>query len=282
MQVGIMSRTYRRDSLDGVLNAVVSAGFRSIQFNLSAAGLDTLPSRLPAARARAIGDAVTRRGLAMAAISGTFNLIHPDETRRREGLARLGRLAESCQWLGTRTISLCTGTLDPDDMWTAHADNDGPGAWRALCASIEDAIAQAEQHEVVLAVEPEPANVMSTARHARRLLDDLRAPRLKVLIDPANLAIAGDPEGARSALDEAFQLLGEDVVLAHAKDLSAQPGQGFVAAGKGCIDFERYIRLLDEVGYSGPLILHGLTEHEVGESVAFLERLTDGAPMPAW
>ncbi len=227
MQVGIMSRTYRRDSLDGVLNAVVSAGFRSIQFNLSAAGLDTLPSRLPAARARAIGDAVTRRGLAMAAISGTFNLIHPDETRRREGLARLGRLAESCQWLGTRTISLCTGTLDPDDMW-------------------------------------------------------LRAPRLKVLIDPANLAIAGDPEGARSALDEAFQLLGEDVVLAHAKDLSAQPGQGFVAAGKGCIDFERYIRLLDEVGYSGPLILHGLTEHEVGESVAFLERLTDGAPMPAW
>ena len=45
-----------------------------------------------------------------------------------------------------------------------------------------------------------------------------------------------------------------------------------VAAGKGLLDYDLYISLLDGVGFSGPLILHGLEEKEVPECVAFLCR----------
>jgi sugar phosphate isomerase/epimerase len=71
-------------------------------------------------------------------------------------------------------------------------------------------------------------------------------------------------------LDEAFDLLGEDVVIAHAKDLDHDGEAGHIAAGKGLLDYERYLSLLATLGGDLPLILHGLSEEEVDDSVAFL------------
>ena len=49
--------------------------------------------------------------------------------------------------------------------------------------------------------------------------------------------------------------------FAHAKDRSHdfQP----CAAGKGILDFVYYLRCLKNIGFAGPLILHGLEENEV-------------------
>jgi SAM-dependent methyltransferase len=45
-----------------------------------------------------------------------------------------------------------------------------------------------------------------------------------------------------------------------------------VAAGRGELDYERYIALLAGARYAGPLVLHGLAEDEVASSVDFLRR----------
>jgi sugar phosphate isomerase/epimerase len=68
--------------------------------------------------------------------------------------------------------------------------------------------------------------------------------------------------------DEAFDLLGGDVALAHAKDLA--PDGRVVAAGKGLVDYDRFLRLLHAVGFTGAVILHSLAESEVAGSLAFL------------
>jgi len=73
-------------------------------------------------------------------------------------------------------------------------------------------------------------------------------------------------------LDDAFALLGKDIVLAHAKDLSLQENIAFVAAGEGELDFPHYISLLKKYHYTGALILHGLSVEQIGKSVAFLKR----------
>ena len=43
-----------------------------------------------------------------------------------------------------------------------------------------------------------------------------------------------------------------------------------MAAGRGTLDYGRYVELLRSARYTGPLILHGLAEHEVPDAVAFL------------
>jgi Xylose isomerase-like TIM barrel len=89
-----------------------------------------------------------------------------------------------------------------------------------------------------VAFEPEVNNVVDSARKARRFLDEIGSPFLKVTIDPANLFHAGEMPRMKEILDEAFALVGKDVVLAHAKDLDHDGNAGHKAAGQGKLVIE--------------------------------------------
>lgn len=270
MQIGIFAKTFARPTFGETLDAVAAHGLAAVQFNLSCAGLPTLPDAMDPAMADAIHRGHQERGITMAALSGTYNMIHPDPEVRRDGLRRLGVLAASCSRLGTSLITLCTGSRDAANMWRRHPDNDTPEAWRDLLSSIEGALAIAETYDVVLGVEPEVSNVVDGAAKARQLLDEMRSPHLKIVMDGANLFHSGELAYQRSILDAAFGLLGADLVLAHAKDLHADGAAGDAAAGTGQLDYPYYLRLLHVSGYAGPLILHALREEQVDAAVQFL------------
>jgi sugar phosphate isomerase/epimerase len=272
MRIGIFAKTFARPSLEEVLDAVASHGLDCVQFNMSCAGLPSLPERIEPSLCGRIAGAMAARGLTMAAVSGTFNMIHPDIERRQDGLRRLAVLAAACRPMGASLITLCTGTRDRDDMWRAHPSNTSWAAWEDLVEMMGKALAIAEEHDVTLAFEPELANVVDSASEGRRLIDRLEGPhpRLRVVMDPANLFPAGQLPRMREILDEAFALLGAEVALAHAKDLSRDGEAGHEAAGRGVLDYDHYLGLLKRAGYEGPLILHGLAEDQVAKSVAFL------------
>lgn len=270
MQIGIFAKTFARPTLAETLDAVASHGIGVVQFNMACAGLPSMPERIAPALAAEIRQALAVRRIEMAALSGTFNMIHPDPERRRDGMARLRALAAACGELGTSIITLSTGTRDAENMWRRHPANDAPDAWRDLLVAMAEALTIAEEYRVTLAFEPEVSNVVDSAAKGRRLLDELRSPLLKVVMDGANLFHAGELPRMREILDEAFALLGGDIVLAHAKDLSRDGGAGQEAAGTGLLDYERYLELLRGVGFRGPLILHSLAEEQVARSVAFL------------
>jgi sugar phosphate isomerase/epimerase len=220
-----------------------------------------------------VREAATSRNVALAAVSGTFNMAHPDEGVRQDGLRRLGVIAGACRRLGTSTITLSTGTRDQENMWRRHPDNTTPEAWRDMLATMQAALETAEESGVTLAFEPEINNVVDSAEKGRRLLDEMRSPRLKVIMDAANLFDADDParrlSRSEEILHEAFELLGSDVVIAHAKDVRSS-GE-FVAAGKGDLDYDLYLEHLVEADFDGPLILHGLGEEEVQGCLPFLQ-----------
>src|SRR5262249_18376983 len=149
-----------------------------------------------------------------------------------------------------------------------HPDNDTPEAWHDLLLSMREAVRMAEDAGVTLAFEPEVANVVDSAQKGRRLLDEVASPRLKVVMDAANLFHAGELARMHAVLDEAFALLGPEIVLAHAKDLSRDGEAGHEAAGTGVLDYDYYLARLRAVGFDGPLILHSLTEAQVDACVA--------------
>jgi sugar phosphate isomerase/epimerase len=268
MALGIFARTFARPSLAETLDAVRDSGLHTMQFNLALAGGPSLPESIPPELTAEIRRATADRGLRMAAISGTYNMAHPDAGVREDGLRRLGVLIAAASDLGTSVVTLCTGSRDPVDMWRRHPGNATPEAWRDMIAGVAAAVGVAEAHEVTLAFEPEHNNVVSSAGAGRRLLDEIRSPRLKVVIDPANLVEAGHFDRQRDTLREAFDLLGAELVLAHAKDVRRDGS--IVAAGRGDLDYDEYLALLAGAGDDIPLILHGLAETEVPDSIAFL------------
>lgn len=270
MRLGMMAATFTRPTLEATLDAIVASSVHSVQFDLACAGLPTLPDQIEPVHCAAIRDAFAVRGLTMEALSGTFNMIHPDPVERARGVRRLRVLLEACAALGSGVVTLCTGTRDPDNMWRRHPDNARPEAWRDLLASMREAARGAEEAAVTLAIEPEVANVVDSAHKARRLLDEIGSPRLKVVLDGANIFHQGELPHMQELLEEACTLLGPDIVLAHAKDLDHDGEAGHLAAGRGVLDYPLYLALLQRSGFAGALILHGLAETEVAACLAFV------------
>ncbi len=271
IQIGILLGTFSRPTLEARLDAAKACGLRCVQISLDCAGLPTMPDEIPQELSERIRRETAARGLTVASVDGTFNMSHPDAEQRQEGLRRLRVLAAACPQMGTARIHLCTGTRDRRSMWRRHPDNDSPAAWQDMVACVREATDIARQAGVVLAFEPEVNNVVDSARKARRLLDEVGSPHLKVTIDPANIFHTGELPRMREILDEAFALVGRDIVLAHAKDLDHDGDAGHLPAGQGKLDYDRYVSLLHAHDFRGPLLLHGLSEQQVPGCVAFLQ-----------
>lgn len=271
IELGIFAKTFSRRSLAEVLEAVKAHGFSTMQFNMTCAGLPAMPEKIPTQLAISIGSTCQSMGITMAAVSGTFNMIHPDPKVRQRGLKRLEVIAQSCHTMGTDTITLCTGTRHPTDKWTAHPDNNLPDAWSDLLHTMDKALLIAEKHDIQLAFEPETANVVNSTAKGKRLLEEMKSDRLKVVFDPANLFEQASVAEIKALIVQGLADLGDHVIMAHAKDRVAE-GQ-FTAAGNGIVPFGFFVHQLEAIGFAGPLVAHGLRQGEVTNVHNYLRSL---------
>src|ERR1700679_2855217 len=112
-QLGVLTSEFERPSLEATLDAVAGHGINSVQFQLGSAvpsiplrdslqrGLDVLGEQLSPGLSTDIRDQLAQRGIAMAAVDGTFNMVHPDRDRRWANLGHLQQLIGYCDALGT-------------------------------------------------------------------------------------------------------------------------------------------------------------------------------------
>ena len=277
--IGIFANTFKSPIFEDVLDAVKAHGLTTIELNLSLLGLATLAGTdtLPLAASisepliQGVQSACRERGVTVVSLAAYFNMIHPDREQRNAGLRQLEPLMKLAKALDIETLALCTGTRDPDQMWRYHPANNEPEAYRDLLYSLNEALAMAETYDRVLAFEPEVNLVIDSPKKARDLLDELASPRLKVIFDPANIFPKGGLNHMHQLMTEAAHLLAEDIVLAHAKDILEDGKAGDVAAGRGKLDYRHYLKLLREIGFDGAILLHGLSEAEVAESLQHLK-----------
>ncbi|WLR99464.1 sugar phosphate isomerase/epimerase family protein [Shinella sumterensis] len=275
MKLGIFAKTFEGTQPGPVLKAVAGAGFVCAQYNMACSGLASMPDAIDEGQARAIAGAAHKAGIEIAAVSGTYNMTHPDRAVREAGHRRLAVLAERSHAMSTRLITLCTGTRDPYDQWKEHPDNGTPEAWRDLLEAMETAIGIAERYDVDLGIEPELANVINSAHKARRLIDEMQSRRIRIVLDPANLFETATLDEQRTTISAAIDLLADRIVMAHAKDRN--PDGSFATAGKGVLDYSHYLGCLKAIGFTGSLITHGLAAKEAEDVSRFLsEKLEAG------
>lgn len=271
MYSGIFSKTFATASVDENFALIKQLGFQGTQFNYASAGLPSLPTAIPASILEEINTARIKHQVKIEAISATFNLTHPDPAVIARGMASLEVIAASATTLRCPLLTLCSGTLDADDQWRAHPENNSPAAWRTLLRSMEQALAIADQYQVDLGIEPELANIVNSAPRARQLLDALQHPRLKIIFDPANLFEKADAAQQQRIIGDALDLLAPVIAIAHAKDRDAS-GE-FVTAGHGVLDYPWYINALNAAGFDGCVVTHGLPAEDAAGVSALLARL---------
>ena len=92
LEVGIFESIFPRRRFEESLDAVAALGLGWVQFDLASAGVPTVPTEpgaIPPGLTARIRRGAAARGIQIAALAGTYNMVHPNPAVRAAGLAGL-------------------------------------------------------------------------------------------------------------------------------------------------------------------------------------------------
>ena len=270
--LGVFSRTYARMPLEDVFGAIARDAYRGVHFNFSGVGLATLPPKLDHTICEQIRTTAAKFGLTIVGVSATYNAIHPDTDRRRAETKLAQRVIELAPLLGANLVSICTGTRDTNDIWSPHPENAGMCAWEDLLATLELLLRSARNAGVTLGIEPERANVVSSAQLAHEVLMTAGPGNLGVILDVANLLAADEQHRQSAVIRDAVDLLAPWVVVLHAKD---RDDFGERPPGDGWIDLELCLSLMAAQSFSGPVVIHGISQGDSARAREYMSTVID-------
>ena len=72
-------------------------------------------------------------------------------------------IAKSATAMGSQMLTVCSGSMDPKDKWRRHSANDDKASWVMMCKEFEVICAIADSNEILIGVEPDLANIVSSA-----------------------------------------------------------------------------------------------------------------------
>lgn len=267
VEIGAFTRIWHGEPID-IATRMSATGIECAQWNFKTIGRPTLWADADTATISQVRAAFETAGVRLWGLSCTYNIIDPDVDRRERTTQDALRLIGHAPALGVSVVTICTGSADGDNMWAAHPDNDTEWAWNDAVTTIRRLLDRADTAGVLIAVEPEAANVVSDAVLADLLRSEVGfdAP-LGFVIDPANLLTPDTIDQQSAIIPSAFELLESDVVAVHAKDLD---GTRAVAPGLGTVDFETVADAHLRHAPGVPIIIQDTEESDMVRTVDFL------------
>ncbi|MDA3924868.1 MAG: sugar phosphate isomerase/epimerase [Kiritimatiellae bacterium] len=205
-------------------------------------------SSLTPARCREIAAVYRDAGIDIHSIGVYTNLIHPDEGEIKANLAYFESMMEIGGHMGVRTFINEAGHYHDSEapaprIELAFQDE----VWPRMVTTGRKMAAMADKHDAKILLEPFYRGFLTSAKRVRLFVEEVNSPRVRVLLDPANLIELND-------LDEMFQQLAPLVDCLHAKDRKLHIERG-VAAGKGDLDYQRFVTLAARQTPEAPMIL---------------------------
>ncbi len=170
-----------------------------------------------------------------------------DSAQRREAVATLAKGFEDAAALAARCVGVSVIADGPGDgdLWSEDL-------WKRLVSGAAEAAAEAERIGVDMAFHPGNRGPLDAPEQLRGILDEVASPRLKVILDPVNMTDHRNYHDNTGFLNRCFDLLGDDIVAAHAKDVHFDYRHLItkldeVPLGMGGMDYETYLRRLDQL-----------------------------------
>ena len=215
-------------------------------------------------RCKEIDQAYKSAGVSLHSIGVYTNLIHPDEAELKANLAYFEDMFKVGRQMG----------IDKFITEAGHHESEGPEprvatyllgeTWVRMVAVFKQLAAIADGYGATVLVEPYFGSFFASAKRARVFLEEVDSPRIRALLDPANLLELND-------LEEMFDQLTPWIDCIHAKDRKLHTERG-VAAGLGDIDYPKFVTLAAERTPAAPLILEYVGAKDYQQALAHLRK----------
>ena len=244
MKIGVMVESFRKGFREGVETAA-KLGAVGIQGHALHCG--PAYNKATKEQIREALDIVKSNGLVFSAVCGDFGGHEiEDETKRLQKIDDMKRVLDFTKELECNVITTHIGTIPEKECIKKDQMRK---AYREIAL-------YAESIDSAFAVETGP----ETAIILCDFLDSLESKGAGANFDPANLVmcIGDDPV-------KGVHTLKKYIKHTHAKDgvmIGNREGFEEVPLGKGSVDFDNYLKALNEIGYDGFLTI----EREVGDN----------------
>ena len=266
LKLAIFTGVYASLPLEEAAKRIKADGFSGVALEGIFADVRFDPLAPDWEAANKITSCLDRNGIKVVGLYGYYNVVAPDPENRKRGEQRMQFLIENWKRLGSNNISTETGSLNPQSEWNDSPENATEAVYQQCRASLEKFARLAEKTGAVISIEPYWKNVIGSAERAQRLFRDVPSPALKLVMDPCNYFRKADLARMQPMLEDIFQRVGKQTVIAHAKDVKAAPDADdteLPASGKGVLDYRLYLRLLAQLNREIYLALEHLSLPEV-------------------
>lgn len=272
MQSGVFTQWLHAGSIEELAQRASQLGLHCVVLD-SFPGLDIDLDRPQPELCRRIRNAFEQAGVAIAAVGGYSNLVHPDPRKRQAIHTRFQGLLQLCAAIGSPMLCSEAGTYHPSSEWDWDPANATEQAFTTLCDVLHPLLATAREYGVVIGLEPYVLSVLHTPARAARLMQALDTPFARLVCDPAGLLDRITLEAQDTFLPEAFQLIAPFIGLVHVEDCRPDPNGHFLwlPAGQGLLDYPLFMDLVVQAGYQGPLILEHLSEKDLSTAREYVQ-----------
>lgn len=271
---GMLGAARREDAL-----RVRDMGFGTASWHLAELSWADEEARLEAAR-----EALAEAELALCQLLPPLypSLVHPDATVRAAGVESLGRVIRAGAQIGAGNVYVRPGSLNPAGPWTPHPENHHLETRRRLVESLRQVVEHAVRWGVPLALEGHVVSPLHNAEVVREVLEQVGCPLLGVNADLVNFVSTLDEAYENTALiNNWFDLLGEYVLAAHAKDVTVLDRLVVhieeCVPGQGHLDQETMLRRFAQSCPEGAVLIEHLPAERVPEARRALLELASRA-----
>jgi sugar phosphate isomerase/epimerase len=270
LQIGIATLGFPKLTHAELATELSGAGLRLVQLFLAQSdtpfwrynGRADVSSVTPA-RSREIARVYRDAGIGLHSLSVYTNLIHPDAAERQANLDYFAAMMDIGGHMGIHTFITEAGHYrDPKEPEPRVAHHFQDAVWLQMLATARQLAGLAEKRGATVLLEGFYRGFLASAKRLRMFLEEVDSPRIRALLDPANLIEVND-------LEEMFQQLGPWIDCFHAKDRKVHVERG-VPAGQGSLDYVKFVTLAARHRPAAPLILEYVGPDDYRAAVAHL------------
>jgi sugar phosphate isomerase/epimerase len=166
--------------------------------------------------------------------------------------------------------------MSPRGPWFPHPDNWTAQSRKQLIRSLRECAAAAEDAGVYLSLEAHQLVTLKTPEITRDVLDAVDSPWVVSDLDAANWITLETAFDTGAAIDHMFDVLGRHIISGHAKDSRIEDRLTIhidsCSPGTGTLDFKTYLRRMEALDPSYPLIVEGASYQQWPAAAAFLHQ----------
>lgn len=213
-----------------------------------------------------------QNGLDVAVLGCYLNLAHPDPEKLKGIQSRYYGHLRVAALMGAGVVGTETGAPNPE--YKMDADTHTREALESFIRGLAPVVEQAEHWGVSVAIEPVWKHIVYDADRAVKVLEAIKSPNLRIILDPVNLLDLGNAEQRERVIGNAIDKLGEHVAVVHLKDF-VREGDGLrsIAAGTGEMDYTQILRFMKERKPYIQATLENTDNSNAVQAREFLERL---------